>query len=147
MLAGDLADRIAEPLAQSYLSARFEAERYKTQLLPRATRAYQLYLQKYQDMAQAYPQVLVSQRTLFQLQIDYLKALHSAWRRWRKESNPGRVGRFCRQLQLARHGNPSLCSADRRTLSQGPDLPRMHTCSAQEERRTHVQADTRQSPK
>ena len=69
----------AEPLAQSYLSARFEAERYKTQLIPRATRAYQLYFQKYQNMAQAYPQVLVSQRTLFQLQIDYLKALRSAW--------------------------------------------------------------------
>jgi hypothetical protein len=27
---------------------------------PRATRAYQLYLEKYQNMAQAYPRVLVS---------------------------------------------------------------------------------------
>ena len=69
----------AEPLAQSYLSAKFEAERYKSQLIPRAARAYQLYLEKYQSMAQAYPQVLVSQRTLFQLQIDYLHALHVAW--------------------------------------------------------------------
>jgi cobalt-zinc-cadmium efflux system outer membrane protein len=31
-------------------------------------------------MAQAYPQVLVSQRTLFQLQISYLLALHDVWR-------------------------------------------------------------------
>jgi outer membrane protein, heavy metal efflux system len=31
-------------------------------------------------MAQAYPQVLVSQRTLFQLQISYLMALHDVWR-------------------------------------------------------------------
>ncbi len=70
----------AAPLAQSYLSAQFEADRYKTQLIPRAARAYELYLRKYQNMAQAYPQVLVSQRTLFQLQISYLMALHDVWR-------------------------------------------------------------------
>lgn len=70
----------AAPLAQSYLSAKFEADRYRTQLIPRATRAYELYLKKYQNMAQAYPQVLVSQRTLFQLQIGYLAALHDVWR-------------------------------------------------------------------
>jgi cobalt-zinc-cadmium efflux system outer membrane protein len=70
----------AAPLAQSYLAAQFEAERYKTQLIPRAARAYELYLKKYQNMAQAYPQVLVSQRTLFQLQISYLVALHDVWR-------------------------------------------------------------------
>jgi len=48
--------------------------------IPRASRAYELYLNKYQNMAQAYPQVLVSQRTLFQLQISYLMALHDVWR-------------------------------------------------------------------
>ena len=69
----------AEPLAQSYMSARFTADRYKTQLIPRAQRAYQLYLTKYQNMAMAYPQVLVSQRTLFQLQIGYLSALRDVW--------------------------------------------------------------------
>jgi len=70
----------AAPLAQMYLSAKFEADRYKTQLIPRAARAHELYLKKYQEMAQAYPQVLVSQRTLFQLQIGYLTALHDVWR-------------------------------------------------------------------
>ena len=70
----------AAPLVQTYDSAKFEAERYKTQLIPRAARAYELYLNKYQNMAQAYPQVLVSQRTLFQLQISYLMALHDVWR-------------------------------------------------------------------
>lgn len=70
----------ATPLAQSYETAKFEADRYKTQLIPRAARAYELYLKKYQNMAQAYPQVLVSQRTLFQLQISYLMALHDVWR-------------------------------------------------------------------
>jgi cobalt-zinc-cadmium efflux system outer membrane protein len=69
----------AEPLVQNYLSARFEAERYRTALIPRAQRAYELYLQKYQKMASAYPQVLVSQRTLFQLQISYIDALNSVW--------------------------------------------------------------------
>lgn len=70
----------AVPLAQSFNSAKFEADRYRTQLIPRATRAYELYLKKYQSMAQAYPQVLVSQRTLFQVQIGYLTALHEVWR-------------------------------------------------------------------
>jgi cobalt-zinc-cadmium efflux system outer membrane protein len=69
----------SEPLAQQYLSSRFEAERYGSELLPRARRAYQLYLMKYQQMAAAYPQVLVSQRTLFQLQVDYLQALGTEW--------------------------------------------------------------------
>ncbi len=69
----------AEPLAQQYLASRFEVDRYRTQLIPRARRAYELYLMKYQQMAMAYPQVLVSQRTLFQLQIDYLHALSTVW--------------------------------------------------------------------
>jgi cobalt-zinc-cadmium efflux system outer membrane protein len=69
----------AEPLVQMYLSSKFEADRYRTQLIPRAGQAYQLYLQKYQSMATAYPQVLVSQRTLFQLQVSYIQALSIAW--------------------------------------------------------------------
>jgi cobalt-zinc-cadmium efflux system outer membrane protein len=68
-----------EPLVQMYLSSKFEADRYRTQLIPRATRAYQLYLQKYQSMVMAYPQVLVSQRTLFQLQASLIQALSGAW--------------------------------------------------------------------
>lgn len=69
----------AAPLAQSYQTARLTADRYRTELIPRAKRAYELYLARYQEMAMAYPQVLVSQRTLFQLQIAYLKALHDEW--------------------------------------------------------------------
>jgi cobalt-zinc-cadmium efflux system outer membrane protein len=71
--------RKAIPFAESYETARFTADRYRTELIPRALRAYQLYLAKYQSMAMAYPQVLVSQRTLFQLQISYLTALHEEW--------------------------------------------------------------------
>jgi cobalt-zinc-cadmium efflux system outer membrane protein len=69
----------AEPLVQTYLSSKFEADRYRTQLIPRAARAYQLYLEKYQNMAMAYPQVLVSQRTLFQLEVSYIQALDGVW--------------------------------------------------------------------
>jgi outer membrane protein TolC len=69
----------AEVLAQNYLSAKVEAERYRTDLLPRARQAYQLYLEKYQSMAQAYPQVIVSQRTLFELEVHYIDSLDRSW--------------------------------------------------------------------
>ncbi len=69
----------AEALVQNYLSARLEAERYRTALLPRARRAYELYLDKYQNMAQAYPQVIVSQRTLFELEVHYIESLDRIW--------------------------------------------------------------------
>jgi len=71
--------RAAEPLVETYLSSRMEAIRYKEEMIPRATRAYQLYLAKYQQMASAYPQVLVSQRTLFQLNVAYIRALQNTW--------------------------------------------------------------------
>jgi cobalt-zinc-cadmium efflux system outer membrane protein len=69
----------AEGLLQNYLSAKLEAERYRTALLPRARRAYELYLEKYQQMAQAYPQVIVSQRTLFGLEVRYIDSLDRTW--------------------------------------------------------------------
>jgi cobalt-zinc-cadmium efflux system outer membrane protein len=69
----------AETLAQNYLSAKEEADRYRTALLPRARRAYELYLDKYRNMAQAYPQVIVSQRTLFELEVRYIDSLDRIW--------------------------------------------------------------------
>jgi outer membrane protein, heavy metal efflux system len=69
----------ALPLLQQYLSSKLEAERYRTQMIPRAQRAYQLYLQKYNNMAAAYPEVIISQRTLFQLQESYVQALGELW--------------------------------------------------------------------
>ena len=71
--------RKAAPLLQSYLAEQVEADRYKSEMIPRATRAYQLYLNKYRQMASAYPQVLISQRTLFQLQVGYIQALENLW--------------------------------------------------------------------
>jgi len=68
-----------QPLLQDYLVNQTQAARYKNEMIPRATRAYQLYLMKYQQMGAAYPQVLVSQRTLFQLQVGYIHALENVW--------------------------------------------------------------------
>ncbi len=69
----------AQPFLQSYLASQLAASRYKDEMIPRAEQAYRLYLAKYQQMGAAYPQVLVSQRTFFQLQVSYIKALESLW--------------------------------------------------------------------
>jgi cobalt-zinc-cadmium efflux system outer membrane protein len=66
-------------LFSDYDSSRALAEQYKTQMLPRAKQAYELYQKNYRKMAGAYPQVLISQRTLFQLEVEYIQALDSAW--------------------------------------------------------------------
>ncbi len=69
----------AEPLAQQYATARASAERYRTAILPRARRAYQLEVLKYQQMAQTYPAVLHAQGMLFNLQLTYLHMLDQEW--------------------------------------------------------------------
>ncbi len=74
-----MARQSAQELLQSYLASRNEAERYRADVIPRADRAYHLYLAKYEAMASAYPQVLISQRTSFQLQLSYIGALQRVW--------------------------------------------------------------------
>jgi cobalt-zinc-cadmium efflux system outer membrane protein len=69
-----------EPLAQEYLTAHFTAERYRTEMIPRARRAYELQVTKYQQMALEYPAVLVAQHLLFTLQLGYTEALNQQWR-------------------------------------------------------------------
>jgi cobalt-zinc-cadmium efflux system outer membrane protein len=64
---------------RDYNSARLIVQQYKVEMLPRAEQAYRLYQANYQKMAGAYPQVLISQRTLFQLEADYVEALENAW--------------------------------------------------------------------
>ena len=66
-------------LFRDYDAARVTVQQYRTEMLPRAEQAYKLYQSNYQKMAAAYPQVLISQRTLFQLEADYIQALESAW--------------------------------------------------------------------
>lgn len=69
----------AEPFAQDYQRSRFTVERYRTEMLPRARRAYELEVMKYQQMAQPYPRVLAAQQMLFTLQLGYVRALHEEW--------------------------------------------------------------------
>ena len=71
--------RLAAPVLQSYSTSRVVVERYKARTLPNAQKAYDLYLHKYHEGAAAYPQVLIAQRTLFQLQTAYINALENAW--------------------------------------------------------------------
>ena len=66
-------------LFRDYESARTTAQEYKNEMLPRAEQAYKLYQTNYQNMAAAYPQALIAQRTLFQLEVDYVQALESVW--------------------------------------------------------------------
>ncbi len=69
----------AAALLQSYMTSRSTVEKYRSRMIPRARKAYELYLKSYGGMAAAYPQVLISQRTLFQLQTDYIAALENLW--------------------------------------------------------------------
>ena len=71
--------QMAAPVLQDYASSRAVADRYQASTLPNARQAYELYLQKYNEGAAAYPQVLIAQRTLFQLETGYIAALENAW--------------------------------------------------------------------
>ena len=60
---------------RDYRSAQQLAERYRTRVIPRAREAYETYLANFRQMAASYPQVLIAQRTLFQVEVEYAKAL------------------------------------------------------------------------
>ena len=64
----------------TYLTALRASESYREEILPQAEEAHRLYLTRYREMAAAYPQVLVAQRTLFEMSVDYLRNLEDAWR-------------------------------------------------------------------
>jgi cobalt-zinc-cadmium efflux system outer membrane protein len=64
-------------VVQNYTFSQTAVDRYKNQMIPRAQKAYEMYTKKYQEMAAAYPQVLIAQRTLMQLEVSYISALES----------------------------------------------------------------------
>src|SRR6202008_1348380 len=68
----------AASVVQNYAYSQVATARYKNQMIPRAQKAYELYAKKYQQMAAAYPQGLIAQRTLMQLQVAYVNALESS---------------------------------------------------------------------
>jgi cobalt-zinc-cadmium efflux system outer membrane protein len=65
---------------EEYLTALRASETYRTEMLPRAEQAYRLYLARYREMAAAYPQVLIAQRSLLELTDEYLETVDEAWR-------------------------------------------------------------------
>ncbi len=71
--------RLAEVYHDYEASSRLAAK-YREEMLPRAQRAYDLYRNSFQQMAAAYPQVLIARRNLFQLQRDYIHELVNVWK-------------------------------------------------------------------
>jgi cobalt-zinc-cadmium efflux system outer membrane protein len=70
----DLRRRFADAFSR-YETARDEVESWKAETLPTAQRAYELYLKSFKDRRAAWPQVLVAQRTVYQLNEDYNRSL------------------------------------------------------------------------
>ncbi len=63
-----------------FADAQAAAARYRDGLLPRAREGYRMYQENFREMAAAYPKVLGAQRTLIQLEEEYLMQLQAAWR-------------------------------------------------------------------
>jgi cobalt-zinc-cadmium efflux system outer membrane protein len=64
---------------RTYLNALRVATQYERRIVPEAQRAYDTYLKNFRGMAAAYPQVLIAQRTLFQVRAEYVEALVDTW--------------------------------------------------------------------
>ena len=64
---------------ENYRTAKIMADRYRQEILPRAQRAYELLYQRYGLLQASYPQVLLSQHTLFKAEIDYIQNLETLW--------------------------------------------------------------------
>jgi cobalt-zinc-cadmium efflux system outer membrane protein len=64
---------------EDYRSARLTADRYRTEILPRLQRAYALMTTQYGEMTASFIRVLNLQRTLYESETDYIKALEHAW--------------------------------------------------------------------
>ena len=74
-----LARRFAR-IYKEYKDAVDAAARYRDSMIPAAREAYEMYVSNFANMAAPYPQVLATQRNLFQLQEEYATALMAAWR-------------------------------------------------------------------
>jgi cobalt-zinc-cadmium efflux system outer membrane protein len=69
-----LRQRLARAYAH-YRSAQATVETYRKENLPDAKEAYELYLDSFRKRRAAWPQVLVAQRTYFQISVEYTEAL------------------------------------------------------------------------
>jgi cobalt-zinc-cadmium efflux system outer membrane protein len=69
-----LNQRLARAYA-CYRTAAATVETYRKDTLPDAEKAYELYLESFRQRRAAWPQVLVAQRTYFQISIEYIETL------------------------------------------------------------------------
>ena len=97
-----------------YSDAFALAERYQKRVLPRAQEAYELYLGRFREMAAAYPQVLIAQRTLFQVRADYVESLVDLWQN----------AVLIRGMLLAGGLEPALSAAPIRATEGAPGHPK-----------------------
>jgi cobalt-zinc-cadmium efflux system outer membrane protein len=74
-IRGDLASALKD-----YTDARAAVERYRERILPRARQASEIYEKSFRQMAAAYPQVLIAQRTLYRTRAEHVDALVALWR-------------------------------------------------------------------
>jgi cobalt-zinc-cadmium efflux system outer membrane protein len=70
----DLRRRLSDSFTR-YQTARDQVENFRTEALPKASKAYDLYVDQFKNRRAAFPQVLVAQRTVFQLNEDYNRSL------------------------------------------------------------------------
>ncbi len=74
-----LARRLAS-VYREYRDATAAAARYRDDMIPAAIEAYDMYMANFGQMTAAYTQVLLTQRSLIQMQEEYVAALTTAWR-------------------------------------------------------------------
>lgn len=77
-LAFDLQNRIA-PVFERYANSRFQVHQYRELIIPSAARALELTRKNYESGTVEYDDLLTSQRTNAQVNIDYLEALREYW--------------------------------------------------------------------
>ena len=70
----------ASTVFDEYLTALRAVEVYRDEIIPSAEEAYRLHLARYREAAAPYPQVLVAQRTLFEMTSEYFTSVEAAWR-------------------------------------------------------------------
>jgi len=65
---------------QEYQDSVAAVARYREEMLPRAEQAHEMYLRNFRQMAAPYPNVLTTQRNLFQVREDHVAALAMSWK-------------------------------------------------------------------
>ncbi len=64
---------------KEYADATASIELYRTELLPKARQGFDMYRGNFRQMAAAYPKVLLAQRSLIQMEEEYIAQLTAAW--------------------------------------------------------------------